>query len=316
MKQKKRGTRTSRFGTSKRESHDSTPFYNSKLYQNLKIDKNLPEFENSISFEVLDKILCQDSRKMDNIPESSVHLMVTSPPYNVGKEYDKDLSLDDYLSMLTDVFSETYRVLVNGGRLCVNIANVGRKPYIPYHKFIIDTMTEAGFLMRGEVIWDKGAGAGVSTAWGSWRSASNPTLRDTHEYILIFSKGKFARKSKNKEATISRDEFLEFTKSIWTFLPESATKVGHPAPFPVELPYRCIQLYTFRDEVVLDPFCGVGTTAIASIRTGRHFICLDINREYVELANKRIEAEMERIRAEKEQAKLDKFSKVKTIKET
>lgn len=218
--------------------------------------------------------------------------------------------------MLTDVFSETYRVLVNGGRACVNIANVGRKPYIPYHKFVIDAMTKADFLMRGEVIWDKGAGAGVSTAWGSWCSPSNPTLRDTHEYILIFSKGKFGRKNKNKEATISKDEFLEFTKSIWKFLPESATKVGHPAPFPVELPYRCIQLYTFKDEVVLDPFCGVGTTAIASIRTGRHFICLDINREYVELANKRIEAEMERIRAEKEQAKLDKFSKVETIQET
>ena len=309
MKHKKRGTKTSRFGVSKRESHDSTPFYNSKLYQNSKIDKSLSEFENPISSDVLDKILCQDGRKMDNIPDYSVHLMVTSPPYNVGKEYDKDLSLDEYLNMLTDVFSETYRVLVNGGRACVNIANVGRKPYIPYHKFIIDAMTEVGFLMRGEVIWDKGAGAGVSTAWGSWRSASNPTLRDTHEYILIFSKGKFARKSKNKESTITREEFLEFTKSIWTFPPQSAKKVGHPAPFPVELPYRCIQLYTFKDEVVLDPFCGVGTTAIASIRTGRHFICLDINREYVELANKRIKAEMERILAEKEQAKLDAFSK-------
>ncbi|MEM3710400.1 MAG: site-specific DNA-methyltransferase [Nitrososphaerales archaeon] len=214
--------------------------------------------------------------------------MVTSPPYNVGKEYDEDLDLNEYLELLRDVFSETYRVLINGGRACVNVANVGRKPYIPYHKYVIDVMLEIGFLMRGEIIWNKGAGAGVSTAWGSWTSASNPVLRDTHEYILVFSKGKFTRSGKGKESTITRDEFLEFTKSVWEFPPESAERVGHPAPFPVELPYRCIQLYTFKGEVVLDPFCGVGTTAIAAIKTGRHFICIDINPEYVEKARKRI----------------------------
>ena len=246
------------------------------------------EIENSIPHDVLDKILYQDSRRMDNIPDSSVNLMVTSPPYNVGKEYDEDLSLEEYLNMLRDVFSETYRVLVSGGRACINIANVGRKPYIPYHKFIMDIMLHLGCFMRGEIIWNKAAGAGVSTAWGSWCSASNPTLRDTHEYILIFSKEKFSRKRRNKESTISKAEFLEFTKSIWKFQPESSKKVGHPAPFPVDLPYRCIQLYTFKNEVVLDPFCGVGTTAIAAIKTGRHFICLDIDPEYVEKAKKRI----------------------------
>jgi len=287
-KGRKKGTRTSRFGTSKRESHDSTPFYNSRLYHDLEVDERTPEIENSIPPEVLDKILCQDSTDMSSIPDSSIHLMVTSPPYNVGKEYDEDLSLDDYFKMLKAVFSETYRVLVNGGRVCINIANVGRKPYIPYHKFIMDAMFSVGFLMRGEVIWYKGAGAGVSTAWGSWCSASNPTLRDTHEYILIFSKGKFRREGKNKESTITRDEFLEFTKSNWTFSPESANKVGHPAPFPVELPYRCIQLYTFKGEVVLDPFCGVGTTAVAAAKLGRHFVCLDNNMEYVQRARERV----------------------------
>jgi len=143
--------------------------------------------------------------------------------------------------------------------------------------------------MRGEVIWDKGAGAGVSTAWGSWCSATNPTLRDTHEYILMFSKGKFGRNGKGKESTVTRDEFLEYTKSVWNFQPESARRVGHPAPFPVELPYRCIQLYTFKDEVVLDPFCGVGASAIAAIKTGRHFIGIDIDIEYVERARERID---------------------------
>jgi len=258
------------------------------MYEGSEVDEKLPEFENIISPEFLDKVLYADSRKMENLPDSSVHLMVTSPPYNVGKEYDANLNLAEYFDLLRDVFCETHRVLVNGGRACINIANVGRKPYIPYHKFIIDTMSNVGFLMRGEIIWDKGAGAGVSTAWGSWQSASNPILRDVHEYILVFSKTKFSRNSKGKENTISRDEFLRFTKSIWTFPPESARQVGHPAPFPVELPYRCIQLYTFKGEVVLDPLAGVATTAIAALKTGRHYICLDNNLEYVEKAKRRI----------------------------
>jgi site-specific DNA-methyltransferase (adenine-specific) len=283
------GTRTSRFGVSKREGHDSTPFYEGKLYKNVRVDDNGSEIENTVPNDVLDHILCQDSRKMYNIPDSSVHLMVTSPPYNVGKDYDEDLDLDQYLSLLKDVFAETHRVLVRGGRACINIANVGRKPYIPYHKFMIDVMTQLGFLMRGEIIWNKGAGAGVSTAWGSWRSPTNPTLRDTHEYVLVFSKDKFGRVNRKREATISKEEFLDYTKSIWEFQPESAGKVGHPAPFPVELPYRCIQLYTFKGETVLDPFCGVGATCIAAIRSRRHFIGVDINEEYVKKATQRIE---------------------------
>jgi len=288
-RKKNKGTKTSNFGVSKRETHDSSKFYNRKLYNNIIINEKVPEIENTIPSDILDKILCQDSRNMRNIPDSSIHLMVTSPPYNVGKEYDEDLDLNDYFELLRDVFKETYRVLVIGGRSCVNIANIGRKPYIPYHKFIMDVMFEIGFFMRGEVIWNKGAGAGVSTAWGSWQSPSNPTLRDTHEYILIFSKEKFSRrKKKKKEATISKEEFLDYTKSIWEFPPESAKKVGHPAPFPVELPYRCIQLYTYKGEIVLDPFCGVGSTAIAAIMSDRHFVCLDNDPEYVEKAITRI----------------------------
>jgi site-specific DNA-methyltransferase (adenine-specific) len=284
---KERGTRTSKFGVSRRESHDSSRFYSSRLYSENNINESVGEVENPVGAG-LDKILCQDSRSMKNIPDSSVHLMVTSPPYNVGKEYDEDLNVEEYFSLLKDVFSETHRVLVSGGRASVNIVNVGRKPYIPYHKFIIDAMLEIGFLMRGEILWIKGAGAGTSTAWGSWASASNPTLRDVHEYILVFSKDKFSRKSESKESTITKEEFLEYTKSAWEFGPESATKVGHPAPFPVELPYRCIQLYTFKNDVVLDPFCGVGTTAIAAIKTVRHFVGIDVNPTYVEKAKSRI----------------------------
>ncbi len=194
---------------------------------------------------------------MGELPENSVHLMVTSPPYNVGKEYDRDLSLEDYLAFLQSVWREVYRVLVPGGRVCINVANLGRKPYIPLHAFIAGDMLQAGFLMRGEIIWNKAASASASTAWGSWQSASNPTLRDVHEYVLVFCKGSFRRRrGEGKSDTISREQFLEWTKSVWTFPAESARKVGHPAPFPVELPYRLIQLYTYAGEVDTRPVHG------------------------------------------------------------
>jgi site-specific DNA-methyltransferase (adenine-specific) len=215
--------------------------------------------------------------------------MVTSPPYNVGKEYDEDLTLPEYLAFLKRVWAETYRVLVPGGRVCINVANLGRKPYIPLHAFIARDMIELGFLMRGEIIWDKGASASASTAWGSWKSATNPTLRDVHEYILVFSKGSYRRsRLQDRKDTITKEQFLEFTRSVWTFPAESARKLGHPAPVPIELPYRLILLYTFESEVVLDPFLGSGQTALAALKSGRHFVGYELNSKYHILANKRI----------------------------
>jgi site-specific DNA-methyltransferase (adenine-specific) len=171
------------------------------------------------------------------------------------------------------------------------VANLGRKPYIPLHAYIIKDMKDLGFLMRGEIIWDKGASASTSTAWGSWKSPANPTLRDTHEYILVFSKGTFSRKKlPDRESTITKEEFLEYTKSVWTFPAESARRVGHPAPFPVELPYRLIQLYTFSGEVVLDPFMGSGSAALAALKAGRRYVGYEIDEDYVKLAEKRIRA--------------------------
>ena len=235
----------------------------------------------------LDKIYQGDSLEvLKNFESESIHLMITSPPYNVGKEYDEDLSLDQYRNLLRKVFQETYRVLVDGGRACINVANLGRRPYIPLHSYIIEDMLAIGFQMRGEIIWNKSASAGVSTAWGSWKSATNPTLRDVHEYILVFSKGNFTRP--NGESTISRNEFLEYTKSIWSFQTESAKRIGHPAPFPVELPYRLIQLYSFKEDIILDPFIGSGTTALIAKKLGRHFVGIELSKAYIAIANKRI----------------------------
>lgn len=285
---KREGTKTSSFGTKGRINHDSSEFYNSRLYTDIIPSNNVKYIENKIPPENIDKIYCKSSEKMNEIPDLSVHLMVTSPPYNVKKEYDKDLSLDEYRELLRAVFKETYKKLVTGGRACINIANLGRKPYIPLHSYIIEDMLKIGYLMRGEIIWNKASSASPSTAWGSWLSAANPVLRDIHEYILVFSKDSFSRKRDNKVSTITKENFLEWTKSVWTFPAVSAKSIGHPAPFPEELPYRLIQLYTFESDVVLDPFCGSGTTCLAALKSKRHYIGYDIEPEYVRLANQRI----------------------------
>jgi site-specific DNA-methyltransferase (adenine-specific) len=241
--------------------------------------------------DILNHILLRSSQDMGALPDHCVHLMVTSPPYNASKEYDEDLTLEEYRQLLHGVFKETYRVLVTGGRACVNIANLGRKPYLPLHSMIIAEMLELGFLMRGEIIWDKAASAASSTAWGSWLSAANPVLRDVHEYILVFSKASFQRQSEERESTIKKDDFLAWTKSVWNFPAASARQIGHPAPFPLELPRRLIELYTFKEDVVLDPFAGSGTTCLAARDLGRRYIGYEINPEYHQLAIDRLAQE-------------------------
>lgn len=286
-------TKTSPFGAPGRINHDASAFYASKLYDSLRsqVSENLSVVGNGVSnnTQIFDTIFCKSSEQMSELPDGCAHLLVTSPPYNVGKEYDQDLTLEDYLAFLQRVWREGLRVLVDGGRMCINVANLGRKPYIPLHAYILQDVLALGFRMRGEIIWNKASSASPSTAWGSWQSAANPTLRDVHEYILVFSKGSFSRKKPaGVENTISRDEFLETTRSVWTFPTEAARKVGHPAPFPVELPRRLIQLYTFPGDLVLDPFMGSGQTALAALRCNRHFVGYETNPDYVRLAEERI----------------------------
>jgi site-specific DNA-methyltransferase (adenine-specific) len=286
--EKKNSTDTSAFGTPGHINHDSSHFYNSRMYAGLDRGKQITYQETPVPTELLDQILCQSSETMTGLPDCSVHLMVTSPPYNARKEYDEDLSLPEYLDLLDRVWRETYRVLVPGGRVCINVANLGRKPYLPLHALIIEQMLSIGYLMRGEIIWDKAASASPSTAWGSWCSASNPVLRDVHEYILVFSKEGFKRPREDRENTIQKEDFLAWTKSVWQFKAVQARKVGHPAPFPIELPHRCIQLFTYKDDVVLDPFAGSGTTCVAARQDGRHFVGYEINPDYCALAESRL----------------------------
>lgn len=267
----------------------------------------------------LDLIYNSDCRAMEEVDDNSIQLIVTSPPYNVGKKYnyyEDRAPLDNYLAFLNLAWLEARRVLVPGGRLAINIANTGRNPYIPLHAFIIQQCIELGFIMRGEILWDKSATAGVSTAWGSFARASNPTLRDTHEYIMVFSKETMRLEkpyTRGEASGIENMEFVDWTRSIWhkngtakraiketarsiwrfgtqsKKIQQKTKSVSHPAPFPLDLPLRLILLYTNIDDIVLDPFMGSGSTAIAARLTQRHYIGYEVSAEYVELANERIQ---------------------------
>jgi site-specific DNA-methyltransferase (adenine-specific) len=278
-------TSTASFGTGKREGHDASGYYKRKMHVAYGVRDVGALVDPPAS--VVDHIFQGSSESMRQIPDNCVALMVTSPPYNVGKDYDDDLGIDEYLQLLRNVFTETFRVVEPGGRVAVNVANLGRKPYIPLNQYVSALLTEIGFDLRGEIIWQKAKSAGGSCAWGSWQSAKNPTLRDIHEYVIVASKGSYSRVRKGKD-TITKEEFLDATVSIWNILPESARRVGHPAPFPVELPGRLIDLYTFEGDLVLDPFIGSGTTAVAAVESKRHYVGYELDAEYIDIAERRI----------------------------
>ena len=245
---------------------------------------------NNIS-KIKDEIFHKSSEDMQELENNCVSLTITSPPYNIGKDSDLDLSDNEYWKMMKNIFLETFRVTESGGRVVVNVANLGRKPYIPFSKYFTELLIDIGFIMRGEIIWQKSKGANANFAWGSWLSASNPVIRDIHEYCLVFSKDSFKKSSKG-ESTIEKEEFMESTLSIWNINPARAKKIGHPAPFPVELPQKFINLYPYKDDLILDPFIGSGTTAIAAKNLKRNFVGYEIEKEYIDIANKRLETEV------------------------
>jgi DNA modification methylase len=284
-------TKTSSFGVSKRERHDSSSFYRRNIYDEsfapIASIKELQKIYIPPVGDWADKIYCQSSEKMGAIPNNSIGLAFTSPPYNVGKDYDDDMSLHDYLQLIENVAREVYRVLRPGGRYIVNVANLGRKPYIPINSYFYEIHTSMGFLPMGEIIWQKADGANGNCAWGSWRNAKSPRLRDIHEYLLVFAKQSFSRPDSGK-TDISPTEFMDATLSVWNIQAESAIRVRHPAPFPVQLAERVIELFSYKEDVVLDPFVGSGTTCVAALNKKRHYVGFDISREYCDIAELRI----------------------------
>lgn len=305
VSRRRSATSTSTFGVSRRENHDASEFYARFLPPVLSADDAvagpIPE----------DLLVCGDARRMAAVPDASVALVVTSPPYFAGKEYEAALgeghipsSYVDYLGMLGDVFAECVRTLEPGGRIAVNVANLGRRPYRSLSADVIDILqNKLRLLLRGEIVWVKARAAGGSCAWGSFARPGNPVLRDLTERVIVASKGRFDRavpaakrgqRGLPSEATISKDEFMEATTDVWEIAPESATRVQHPAPFPVELPARLIELYTYRGDVVLDPFMGAGSTAVAAARAGRRYVGYDTDAGYLATAAQRVAEELAR----------------------
>ncbi len=308
---RRKPTSTASFGAGRRESHDSSAFY---------ARFNPPKVSDSVDVVAPgdrpceDVILCGTAEELLGgqrpVKDDSVALVVTSPPYFVGKSYEEAMGTghvpaeyEEHLANLHRVFELCVDKLEPGGRIAVNVANLGRRPYRSQAADVLRIFEDLGLLLRGEIIWKKGEGSNGSTAWGSFQRPSNPVLRDITERVIVASKGRFDRALPSRRrdelglpsvGSITKEAFMRDTRDVWEMAPESATRVGHPAPFPVALPGRLIELYTYYGDLVLDPYMGSGTTAVAAVRTRRNFIGCETDAEYVEAARLRVEAERSR----------------------
>jgi len=241
--------------------------------------------------EFLNQIICGDCLEvMSQIPDKTVHLAVTSPPYNLGIDYDNhddSLAYESYLEWMKKVWIETERVLVPGGRFALNIAPTSIKNFRPIHHDFSNQLRDIGMTMRTEIIWYKQT-MKRRTAWGSWMSPSNPHIVPSWEYVLVFCKDSWTLEGDSKDRDITNDEFMRFSDGFWYIPPESQRR-GHPTPFPEMLIYRLIKFYTYKGNTVLDMFGGTGTVAVVAQKTGRHFIHIDVSKKYCEVAEQRLE---------------------------
>lgn len=247
---------------------------------------------NQLADEFIDKIICGDSEEvLKGLPDNCIDLIFTSPPYNFGLEYDAQKDgyfWDDYFDKLFKIFDECIRVLKYGGRIIVNIQPLF-SDYIPTHHIISNFFMERKLIWKGEVIWEKNNYNCKYTAWGSWKSPSNPYLKYTWEFLEIFCKGTLKKEGSKDNIDISADEFKEWVVAKWAIAPEKdMAKYGHPAMFPEELAKRVIKLFSYKNDVILDPFNGVGTTTAVAKKLGRKFLGIDISKEYCEKALDRV----------------------------
>ncbi len=268
-----------------------------------------------------DGIICGDCRQvLATLPAASIHLAITSPPYNVGLAYDghnDQMTYDEYLAWLRPTWEQLHRVLVDGGRFALNVTPTSIKDFKPVHYDLARQLRELGFIMRTEILWYKQT-MRRRTAWGSFRSPSNPHIVPSWEYVLVFSKGSWKLPGNKADADITGEEFIKYSDGFWRIRPETASRQpylrslypprrqgrdapevadrqaqqkqeGHPAPFPEELIYRLIKFYSYRGNVVLDPFGGTGTVAAVAGKTGRHFIHVDQSAKYCAITADRLE---------------------------
>ena len=242
-------------------------------------------------FEI-NKIYCDDCLKvMKSVPGDFVDLILTSPPYNFGLDYDthKDTqSWESYFDTLGQVFHESYRILKSGGRICVVVQPLF-SDYIPTHHIISQKLTEARFLFKAEIMWEKHNYNCKYTTWGSWKSPSMPYLKYTWEFIEVFCKGNRKKEGSLDKIDITADEFKKWVYGKWEIAPETRMKeFDHPSMFPEEIPYRLIKLFSYVGDLVLDPFNGVGTTTLVAYKLHRNYIGIDISEKYCDKAEERI----------------------------
>jgi DNA modification methylase len=270
-----------------------------------------------------DQIICGDSKAiLHKMPNECVHLAITSPPYNVGLEYDghhDQMPYESYLEWLLPFWKELHRILVPGGRFALNVTPTSIKDFKPIHYDMAAQLRGLGFIMRTEILWYKQT-IRRRTAWGSWKSPRNPHVMPSWEYVLVFSKGSWTLEGNKADADITGKEFIKFSDAFWHIHPETAgrqpflkslypsrqgrktpqSKEGHPAPFPEELVYRLIKFYSYKNNVILDPFGGTGTVATVAARTGRHFVHLDLSKKYCDIAAERVVTELRQMRLDEQ----------------
>ncbi len=255
-------------------------------------ENGFSESNNVLSSELVNRIICGDSFEvLKTLPNNSVDLIFTSPPYNFGLEYDSQTDTyfwERYFEELFAIFDECIRVLKYGGRIVVNIQPLF-SDYIPSHHLVSNYFMKKKMIWKGEILWEKNNYNCKYTAWGSWKSPSNPYLKYTWEFLEIFAKGTIKKEGNSENADITADEFKKWVVAKWSIAPERNMKeFGHPAMFPEELASRVIKLFSFVGDVVLDPFNGVGTTTAVAQKLGRKFIGIDISQEYCVIAEKRL----------------------------
>lgn len=241
----------------------------------------------------MNQIICSDALPaLQEIESGSVDLVLTSPPYNFDMNYDEHNDKNDsvdYLTTLIAIFDECIRVLKSGGRLIINI-QPNYKEHYPTHHAITTAMIKRGLIWRGEIVWLKN-NLKKLTAWGSWMSPSCPYLSYPFEFIEVFSKDTLKHVGDKENIDLTKDEFIEYVNGHWTIAPETRMKkFNHPAMFPEELAKRCIKLFSYKNDLVLDPFNGAGTTTYVANLLDRKYIGIDISESYCEIAKERIAA--------------------------
>jgi site-specific DNA-methyltransferase (adenine-specific) len=237
------------------------------------------------------KIINDDVISTNEIVEKSIDLIITSPPYNVDIKYNTQndkISYEDYLEFSEKWIARCFEWLKEDGRFCLNIPlDKNKNGQQSVGADLTTIAKKLGFKYHSTIVWNEG-NISRRTAWGSWKSASAPFVIAPVELIVILYKNRWKKTSGSRVSDITKEDFMNWTNGLWSFSGESKKRTGHPAPFPVELPKRCIKLFSFVDDVVLDPFLGSGSTLVATALNNRKGIGIDIDLVYCKLAKKRL----------------------------